>query len=392
MRPVILTFNRYYLPAYRAGGPIRTVANLVGRLGDQFDFRIVALDSDIGELDRVPTDLRGGWNEVGDAKVRYVNRLHLSIRKLANLVRDVAPDVIYLNSFFDPIFTQRILWARRLKWLGSQSIVLAPRGEFSPGALSLKSRKKRAYIASSKPLGIYRNLIWQASSPFELAEIQQTLPWVGHGQIRIAKNLVTLGAREGPDRTFDKDRHSLRVCFLSRISRKKNLDYALRVLHAVDAHVTFTIFGPKEDEGYWRECERLIEGLPSNVTVAYRGEISPTRVHDALSEHDLFFLPTLGENYGHVVHEAFSAGLSVLISDQTPWRGLEQQGVGWALPLTNVEAFVSAIEEAAEWSPEQLTARAAIARSYAKQMADDAEVLEDNARLFFEAAGSGYKL
>jgi glycosyltransferase involved in cell wall biosynthesis len=64
-----------------------------------------------------------------------------------------------------------------------------------------------------------------------------------------------------------------------------------------------------------------------------------------LSKHHLFFLPTCGENFGHVILEALLAGCPVLISDQTPWRNLQAKGVGWDLPLDSVTPFQQAIHE-----------------------------------------------
>jgi hypothetical protein len=46
-----------------------------------------------------------------------------------------------------------------------------------------------------------------------------------------------------------------------------------------------------------------------------------------LAEYDLFLFPTLGENYGHVISEALASGCPVVISDQTPWRNLEAEGI-----------------------------------------------------------------
>jgi len=48
---IILTFVGYYLPGYKAGGPIRTVANMVERLGNDFQFKIVTADRDLGDTD-----------------------------------------------------------------------------------------------------------------------------------------------------------------------------------------------------------------------------------------------------------------------------------------------------------------------------------------------------
>jgi glycosyltransferase involved in cell wall biosynthesis len=44
-------------------------------------------------------------------------------------------------------------------------------------------------------------------------------------------------------------------------------------------------------------------------------------------------LPTLGENYGHVIVESFSVGLPIILSKKTPWLNLESKHLGWDLDL-----------------------------------------------------------
>ena len=51
-RVTVLVFIGYYLPGYKAGGPVRSIANVVETLGDEFEFRIVTSDRDL--LDEVP--------------------------------------------------------------------------------------------------------------------------------------------------------------------------------------------------------------------------------------------------------------------------------------------------------------------------------------------------
>ena len=63
------------------------------------------------------------------------------------------------------------------------------------------------------------------------------------------------------------------------------------------------------------------------------GEVKHEKLHALLHEYDVMLLPTLGENFGHAIIEALDAGLPVVISDRTPWRNLEQAGVGADLPL-----------------------------------------------------------
>ena len=45
----ILIFIDWFLPAYKAGGPIRSIANLVDNLHADFDFYIVTGDRDLGD-------------------------------------------------------------------------------------------------------------------------------------------------------------------------------------------------------------------------------------------------------------------------------------------------------------------------------------------------------
>ena len=45
----ILIFIDWYLPGYKAGGPIQSVANLVANLKEEFEFSIVTRDTDYCE-------------------------------------------------------------------------------------------------------------------------------------------------------------------------------------------------------------------------------------------------------------------------------------------------------------------------------------------------------
>lgn len=85
--------------------------------------------------------------------------------------------------------------------------------------------------------------------------------------------------------------------------------------------------------------------LPAHIEATYCGP-GPLPVPALMREHDLFFFPTLGENYGHVIIESLSAGTPVLISDQTPWTS-DADGA-CALPLKNQQQFVTAIDEHAK--------------------------------------------
>jgi glycosyltransferase involved in cell wall biosynthesis len=162
----------------------------------------------------------------------------------------------------------------------------------------------------------------------------------------------------------------------------KNLDFALQVLAQVSIPVTFDIYGNIEDRAYWRHCQRLMEVLPANVVATYMGTVNRESLAQRMTTYDLFFLPTRGENFGHVVLEALQCGLPVLISDRTPWQDLPSKGAGWSLTLANPKAFVDVIEEVARWSAERHSAASAGARQLAGDYHEKESALKQHVDMF----------
>ena len=181
----------------------------------------------------------------------------------------------------------------------------------------------------------------------------------------------------------------LRVVFLSRISPKKNLRLALRVVAQIREPIQFDIYGPVTDEAYWQRCQADIAALPSHVQVNYRGAVHPDKIREIMSGHDLFFLPTLGENFGHVIAEALSAGTPVLIADTTPWRDLEAAGVGWDLRLDEEQSFLRCIEHCARLGAEEYEAWRASIRRFAVTRLRDPEVINANRTLLLNMLAEG---
>lgn len=342
-RPVVLTFVRYYLPGYKAGGPLRTISNMVEALGEEFDFRIVTSDRDATDTEPYPDVKDDVWKRVGKAQVLYLSPSKRTLRHIGKILRTTPYDVLYLNSFFDPNFTLKPLLARRLGLAPKTRCILAPRGEFSEGALKLRSTKKKAFLLAAHMIGLYRDLEWHASSTHEEADIRRKLDAVAR-KIKVALNLPDMTPRQLPAFSPRTPGEPLRIIFLSRIAPMKNLDFALEVLKRVRAPVALHIYGLIDDVAYWKQCQEFMKTLPDNITASYHGSIPHEEVAATLACHDLFFLPTRGENYGHAIFEALSVGTPVLISDNTPWRNLAEKQVGWDVPLGAIKEFVEKIE------------------------------------------------
>lgn len=384
---VILTFAWHYTPGQKAGGALRSIVNLVETLGDEFEFRIITSDRDLRDTEPYPGLVRDQWLPVGKAWVMYLSPRGQSLGNLVRLLRHVKYDVIYLNSFFARRWSIVPLLLHRLGLARKVPVVLAPRGEFSAGALNIKPARKRIFLAVARLLGLYRRIIWQASTAYEEADIRRQVADSG-ATIFTASDLPCPVAHDQIARTERvKESGSLRAVFLSRISRMKNLDAALRMLNGLSGQVLLDIYGPAEDNDYWAECQATIAQLPENVRVNYRGHLPHDRVTNTLADYDLFVLPTLGENFGHVISEALTSGCPVLLSDQTPWRGLEEAGVGWDIPLDETDRSNAALQKCVDMGHEEHLAMRGRAREFVFRHNSNPEFVEQNRMLFLQATG-----
>jgi glycosyltransferase involved in cell wall biosynthesis len=379
--PRVLVAADHYVPGYKGGGPIRTISNLVERLGTEIRFHVATRDRDLGSAVPYENVAPCRWHAVGHAQVYYFPG-EPSLVDWVDLLRGNDFDVLYLNSFFSYRFTILPLLALRRSGIASHvRVVLAPRGEFSPGAIALKRTKKKLFVWAARLLGLYNDVVWQASNEMEAGHIRG---WFGAAaDVRIASNLPSpVGPAPGLEGRGGKVEGRLRVAFLSRIARKKNLDAALRILARVRATIDFSIYGPREDMEYWAECERLIDALPDHVQVEYKGSVPNDQVRAVLGENHVFLFPTRGENYGHVIAEALASGCCLVISDQTPWRNLEERGIGWDLPLNDEGAWVAVLERCVAMDAESFRSVSLRANRLGREMSVASEAVEANRSLF----------
>lgn len=385
-KPIILTFTEHYLPGCMGGGPIRTIANIVDILGDEFDFMIVTRDRDLGSSKQYTGIKIDGWQKVGKAAVFYISPGKISMAFFCRLINSTPHDILYLNSFFSPMVAIIPMVLRRLGLIPNSTTIIAPRGEFSLGALEIKSFKKRTYTLLAKIFKLYEHVIWQASSPYEREDIRLALRDRGDS---ITSNPVIvapdLSSFRQPISGIDKpckSPGSLKIVFLSRISPKKNLDGAINMLMGLIGEITFNIFGPLEDITYWEKCQEMIKKLPSNIQVHHKGSIAHEEVVNVMSAHDLFFFPSHGENFGHVIIEALVAGCLVLISDQTPWRYLQTEGVGWDFSLDQPEKFTAVLQKCVDMESSELMVLSHRTREFGLRKAMDNETVQQNRNLF----------
>ncbi|MDQ0857147.1 glycosyltransferase family 4 protein [Bacillus sp. V2I10] len=377
-KKTVLIFTPYYIPGFKGGGPIRSISNLVDALGNDFNFKIVTYDRDFGDQNSYKGIKQNAWNTIGQAEVFYVNHNWISFNNLKNFLNTIKYDLIYLNSFFSFKFSIMQMLLRKLNLIPQKPIVLAPRGEFSPGALKIKEKKKTLFIYLTKLIKLHSNVQWHGTSLEEKEHIIQNFG--DDLDIHVASNLPSSINHNLKSRK--KVKGSLKLVFLSRISPKKNLDGALKSLKQVSIPMVFNIYGPIEDSSYWDECKKIIETLPSNILVKYEGEIDNNKVSTIFLNHDALFFPTHGENYGHVIVESLLSGCPVILSDQTPWRELDKHGIGWDIPLKESNRFAAIFQELYDMDENDFGKISNNIRLYIDNNISNSDAIEDSIGLF----------
>jgi glycosyltransferase involved in cell wall biosynthesis len=344
----ILILCDWFLPGYLAGGPIQSIANLTQELSDEFNFKIITTDRDFKSDKAYENITLNEWTNFENRTVFYVSPENLNEPFLLALIKNTPHDVIYLNSLFSKHFTINVLkWKAKHKI--NSTIILAPRGMFSNGALAIKPLKKKLFFSYANFLKLFNTICFQATTKQEASEIKQRM-----GNNVLIKEVSNLPHVINEIETIEKNINEVRLFSISRISSIKNINYAIQILKEIKTlNITFDIYGPIEDEAYWETCLENSKTLPNNIRFNYKGIVHPNQIGFTISKYHALFLPTQNENFGHIIVETLQYGRPVIISNQTPWQNLENESVGFDISLTNKQKFIEAIEKLSELNQDE---------------------------------------
>lgn len=381
-KPTILVFIDHFLPGFKMGGPLTSVINLIDHLNDSFEFKIITSDRDMGDTKPYPNIQTNTWIAQSNAVVNYLKSGFSKPIQILQIIRQTDADVIYLNSLLSPIFSIYIVFLNKIGLIKNKKIVISPRGETYTEALLFKKHKKQIFLKTAHIFKLYKNIYWQASSEVEKNFIISNLH-IQPEKIVVAQNLTQKSSQmlqpKSPKNPTDE---SLKIVFLSRISKDKNIEFTFDILQNISKNIVFDIYGPIEDTFIWKKCQEKISNLPNNISVNYKGPVDKDQVKNVFSEYDLMFLPTFAENFGHVIVEALSVGTTVLLSDNTPWRDLKQKGFGWDISLQNAKAFENAIIETANLTAVEKNEKRQLIRQDFDKIINNPAILEANKNVF----------
>lgn len=339
MKYVLFCCASFY-PSYKSGGPVRSLCNLVDVLDDSISIDVITKDRDMGEKIAFSNVNLNSWsNSYHNARVFYLSPEYNFIVNVKNIFKVKRYDIVYLNSFFDTEFSIRFLLLTFLHKIKAEKIVMAPRGELTNGAMSIKPIKKKVYLLLFKLFRFHKKIKFHFTSE---QEVNDGLYYLGNVDYILAPNMH----ESYPNYFFKKKKSGfLNLIFLSRISPKKNLIVILKALSNLnEGQVSFTIAGTIDDGVYWEKCKVLIDKLPKNIKIRFLDSINREQVGVELKKSHVFFLPTLNENYGHAIVEAMVSSNVLLISNQTPWSKVSNHG-SFVGSVNDVNYFSNCLKE-----------------------------------------------
>lgn len=371
----ILIVYDYFDPAYKAGGPIRSLVNLVKLMEELFDFYILTSNQDHdGTTLLVEGD---SWISYGkSSQALYMSKKNRGFAAIKKIISEVGPEVVYLNGIYSLPFVVYPLWILR-KW-NHTKIVIAPRGMLQAEPLSIKPGKKKVYLAVLAHFFLRSDVSWHVTNEQEKLELlkfskeAQYISVIGNVP-NFHENIQTESGASIKKKVFGT---------VALISPMKNIHLILEALANIPDELEYIIYGPIKDQLYWSECLDLIKELPSNIQVIYKGEIVPDQVGETICGFDYYIQPSKSENFGHSIFEAFNQAIPVIISDQTPWRNLQELKAGWDVNLKNPNPLVSAIKKAIQLDDDTYLKYRFGARKVAEKYMEENDFIQDYQELF----------
>lgn len=372
VKPVILVFIDWYKPAFKAGGPITSCVNLIEALKNRFEFKVFTASSDYLDDHPMPNIIEDSWIQKDQVTVFYASKNNRNRKKIKEIINQTPYDVLWINGIFSPTFSIAPLIYRKKE----KPSIISVRGMLGKNVLQFKPVKKHGFLWFSKVMRWHKGVRFHATSEQEKTDIQEVFPI---NEIRVAANVPSRSVELKP--LPPKSAGILKVIQVARIAKEKNTLFSINCLANLTGKVQMDIVGSVYDSEFADLCFKEAKKLNATIEVNFLGSISPFELPKLLRNYHLFFLPTLGENFGHAISEALSNGLPVLISNKTIWQNLLEFKAGFDLPL-ELDKFTEKIQFFIDLDQKEFDNFSKGALNYFEIKVNWTEIINQNIKLF----------
>ncbi len=361
----------WFSPAFRAGGPIQSIYNLVQNFDENISYKIFCGNTDLnGEiLTGIDFDV---WTNFNSCTQVWYSASNNQSKDILQQIKIIAPNVLFIVGIFS--WRYNIVPLLKVK---AKNKILSVRGMLHPGALSQKAFKKMVFLTFLKILGIHKKVSFHATDENEKVFIENIF---GKKSTVFVANNFSKKMNVAPPLLTQIN--YLKLITIALISPMKNHLLVLQSLLHCTVNIEYNIYGPIKDETYWQQCKEVIKTMPKNILVNYYGEIEPASLEKELEKNHVFIMPSKSENYGHSLIEALAAGKPIITSNNTTWNNLEENNAGINVD-TNENSITNAINYFAEMNDEKYKTFCACALEYANKKVNIDAIKVQYQRMFF---------
>ncbi len=306
-----------YVPAWRYGGPMRSVHGLAraqAQAGDRVSVYTTNVDGpDVLDV-AVAEPVRRDGVEVWYFPVAWPRRLARSPAMARALHASISGfDIVHLHS----VFLWPTLAAARATRIAGVPYVLSPRGMLVRDLIAARGRlRKTLWLALFERKTVREAAAVVVSSDLEARELAALGPEAAY--VEVVPNGLSAdepAAGEGTATAalpaLPSDGRPL-VLYLGRLSWKKGIDIAIRALLDVpDARLAMA---GNDEEGLRPRLEALAAELGVADRVSFLGEVRGSAKQALLAAARVLVMPSISENFGMAALEAMAAGVPVVLS------------------------------------------------------------------------------
>jgi len=333
-----------------AGGTATYIQLLSKELKNSIDLIVVS------DLSANQIDLAGVNTFFLDLSIK---RWFKNKKEFLKILENEEPDLVHINGIWTP---QNWLFQKTAQQLGIK-VILSPHGMLEPYILNRHRIKKKIGLLLYQHRALKLVDYFHVTAKSELDQIRK----LGYKQ---PTQIIANGIEIGDVIIKTEWKKVQTILFLSRVHPKKGLELLIEAIAKLNTKTLKIVIAGEGDQGYIESLKKLT--VENNVSQQFKfvGGVYGNRKWELYRDADLFVLPTYSENFGIVVTEALSTGLSVITTTGTPWQELEIYKCGWWIDL-NLPNLINAISEAINKSAEELKEMGFRGRILVEEMYDN---------------------
>jgi glycosyltransferase involved in cell wall biosynthesis len=324
----VLHVTPYFAPAFRYGGPPRSILGLCKGLQHAgVDVEVLTTTADGAQELPVAVSRASSYDGV---PVHYASRrfprrfFGAALSEVLDAALDAA-DVCHVHG----------IW-HVPEWLATRAAhrrgvpyVISPRGMLLPGAAAHHRWRKRIAYHLLERAALTRATALHATADEEAQVLRRLIPGL---EVAVVRNGVELLARGAP---FGSARAAQGippadpvVLFVGRLHPTKRIDLLARSVarvHAACPRTHLVLAGPDEG-GHAASLSDVLRPLGQRVHVI--GDLADAEKRAWLDEATLLALCSDSESFGLSVLEAMAASLPVVVTRTCPWEEVERSRCG----------------------------------------------------------------